>query len=285
MLGFVFSAIAVLILAILVVGAVMVLDMTLGDGERVAAAREETERRWRPPYVSGVELMRWARSVATRSVEKTLGDGADETTAGRLLSNMHEGVSHAMLPDLPRLDAERPVPCPEPGQGVIRVSVPEAIGVADHLRRSMTAAARRRLRDRSEEYAGRIADGLIRGSGVPCSLQDDDCMCGAYSVRPLACRPLHAAIIANGLGSYAEQVACEPSGWAAHTDLVGMGIAEGLTQGLEAAGLDGRQYELHGALVTALDNPDAAERWANGEDLFSRCRFGEAGAPNGLSVL
>ena len=46
------------------------------------------------------------------------------------------------------------------------------------------------------------------------------------------------------------------------------GIEIGMIRALKSAGLDSNLYELNSALVTALENPDAEERWARGENLF-----------------
>ena len=190
-----------------------------------------------------------------------------------------------MLPLATRLESGRAVPCPDAGQGVVGVSAPEAIEIANRLRASLTKSQLSRLRRRSEENARQIAlNPRWAGPDVPCSLQGDDGICTAYSDRPLKCRPLHAAVIAHELGLDAGSDE-EESAWAAHTDIVGQGIAEGLTRGLEAAGLDAKIYELHSALIAALDNPDAADRWANGEHVFAGCRLRNPDSDERLSLL
>ena len=52
----------------------------------------------------------------------------------------------------------------------------------------------------------------------------------------------------------------------------GRGVQTGLCIGAIRSGLDGRTYELPGALLRALDTPDAEERWARGEDVFAGCK-------------
>jgi hypothetical protein len=42
----------------------------------------------------------------------------------------------------------------------------------------------------------------------------------------------------------------------------------GVTRALKSAGLDANIYELNSALAAALETPDAAERWARGEQVF-----------------
>ena len=43
-----------------------------------------------------------------------------------------------------------------------------------------------------------------------------------------------------------------------------------MTRALKSAGLDANIYELNSAVATALEIPDAAERWARGEDVFRK---------------
>jgi hypothetical protein len=50
---------------------------------------------------------------------------------------------------------------------------------------------------------------------------------------------------------------------------IGRAVQIGLSQTLEDAGLDSKLYELSGALLTALDTPNAAKRWARGEQIFA----------------
>jgi len=286
MVGLVLALITVVVVVLGVAAIIMFFDLTFGDGERIVEDREQAERRWRPPYVRGAELMSWTRSMTARIVGMVLRDGADATTPKKLAVKLNDGASRAMLPLASRLDSDREVACPETGQGVIGVSVPEAIELADYLRRSLPKSEVLRVHQRSRENADLIAqDPSLRGSGSPCSLQGGDCVCRAYPARPFGCRPLHAVTIAHELGLDAVPDDGEPADWATYADAIGQGIAEGLARGLESAGLDGKIYELHSALVTALDNPDAAERWAKGEDVFGHCRLHQPGPHNGLSLV
>lgn len=54
----------------------------------------------------------------------------------------------------------------------------------------------------------------------------------------------------------------------AHEQTVAQGIEMGMTRALKSAGLDSSLYEFNSALATALETPDAAERWARGERVF-----------------
>ena len=50
------------------------------------------------------------------------------------------------------------------------------------------------------------------------------------------------------------------------------------------SGLVGNTYELHSALLRALDTPDVAERWARGEDVFAGCKVPVECLGSGLSL-
>ena len=186
----------------------------------------------------------------------------------------NRGATDAMLPGARLREASWPVPCPQAGQGVIGVSPPEAIQLATYLRRSLSSSQLKTFRDEAQRNAEILAEGPGRSiTDAPCSLQGDDCVCLAYSDRPMECRPLHAAIIAEKLDLNPLTGASESSPSATHIETINQGIREGLARGLDGAGLDGGTYELHSALVAALDDPDAAEHWAAAEDVFGGCRL------------
>lgn len=60
--------------------------------------------------------------------------------------------------------------------------------------------------------------------------------------------------------------------------------AAGLCVGSARSGFDGRTYELHSALLRALDTLDTEERWARGEDVFAECRVPAECLGSGLSL-
>jgi hypothetical protein len=54
--------------------------------------------------------------------------------------------------------------------------------------------------------------------------------------------------------------------------VVEQGAETGLAEALVSAGRDGNVYELNSALATALNTPNAAARWASGEEIFAGCK-------------
>lgn len=247
----------------------MIYDVAFGRGAEVVAAREAEARRWTPPFVTGRDLFQWARSIATVSVEEVLDRGPGASTAMDIVRQLDGGVARAMLPGVAPREASRPVACPEEGQGRIGVTPPEAIVLAESLRATLEDDELESLGKKVSTYGEWIAVGR---SSTPCALQEDGCLCAAYDVRPMACRPCLAERAAARFPRARQHAAAGPDLVLDHTLPVGLGVVEGLTLGLERAGLDGNRYELHSALQRALACPDAGARWAAGEPVFLGCQ-------------
>jgi Fe-S-cluster containining protein len=269
MIGLVAVAVAIALLILAWMGAAMFFDVALGSGARVVTTRETEARKWTPPYVSGDELSGWARSTASGAVEDVVGRVPASEAPGEIMHRLNGGAAQAMLPGLHPGSAKREVACPQAGQGVIGVTAPEAMQIAAYLRRQFSRSELKSVRDESERTARHLAESRSRSvADAPCALQGDDCVCMAYPERPVSCRPLHATILADELNLPLTPAGPGSAEAAAHMDVIGRAISDGLAQGLESAGLDAKLYELHAALVMAIDHPDAAERWASGESLF-----------------
>lgn len=269
----------------LVVGAVLVgafgvailFDVALAGGARALAVREVESRRWRPPFVRGHELFDWARTAAYGTVDRVLREPPDADTPRRLMSEMEAGLEHALVPGFPPRRHAGPVPCPEVGQGVVVLTAPEALALADCLREYLSPAELERVRNESEDNVGWIRRiSSVYGSDAPCALQRADCVCKAWRARPLQCRAAHAVSMARAAGDedpWLEQ------GAPRHAEQICAGARVGLRDGLGRVGLDDGLYEMHGALARALEVPNAAARWARGERLFTAC------LPSGIDAL
>lgn len=272
MTGALLIVVVLVILGVLFVVGLICFDLFSGSAEQTLAERRKAERRWQPPFARGRDLAHWARQRATQIVRKWVGEKPTAAAAGKLSAALHEGATRAMLPLVAEEQAQRTVACPDEGQGMIGVTVPEVLEIADYIRR-MPRAERKRIHDLAFENAKKLQNvdhTQFSAEQTPCPLQGDDQVCRVYDARPLRCRPLHAALIAEQLGLEAPQEGELPS-WVPEAQTVEQGIEEGLAQGLESAGLDAHLYELNSALVTALDTPNAAQRWRAGEDTFAQC--------------
>lgn len=231
---------------------------------------------WLPPFLRGEALRNWAEATAERLARQRLAQKLTGETAVQLAAEVEAGAMRAMLPAAELSDLERIVACPEAGQGKVGVTAPEALALAAYLRRNRSRVEQDRIYRQAVENVKKLA---VRKSSqgdappLPCPLHGKDHVCCAYGARPLQCRPLHAVEIAKDLGGHGfprETSAIGADQGCGHEHTVAQGIERGLTRALKSAGLDADIYELNGALATALETPDAAERWAKGENIFCK---------------
>lgn len=270
--GLLFLLVPLALFVVVGVAIVMLVDVTLLGGDRVVEERRRMSRWWRPPYVGGAALLSWARETGKELVGRTLEGNPSEATPVEVSAKLHDGAMRAMLPRVSEYNLRREVPCPVGGQGTVGVTALEAIELAEYIRNNLSAREQASILSSARSYSDVLADDASGGtSPTGCSLQGGDCLCMTYGARPLRCRPLHAAMILErfGLGSWDDGV--EESD-AARARLIAEGVEEGLVGALDIAGLDGNLYELNSALATALETPDAARQWLDGEAVFLHCR-------------
>ncbi len=273
MLVFAILASVVVLLAVLVLGVAMWFDVSNGGG-RVLAERRRAARNWRPPFARGGDLLKWAAATTERLVARRLSGKPTAQTPVQLAAEVQAGAMRAMLPLAEPCDRECVVPCPEVGQGRIGVTVPEVLEIADYIRQRLPRADAKRIHDLAARNSITLANVTGQNDApvnVHCPLQGEDRVCVVYPDRPLRCRPLHAMAIAEQLGIELSNEGEAP--WEHHEQIVQRGVEQGLTRALKSAGLDDQRYELNSALVKALDTPDAAQRWARGENLFTECKL------------
>lgn len=101
-------------------------------------------------------------------------------------------------------------------------------------------------------------------------------VCVIYQVRPLACRGLAShdrrACTQAASGQRENIPYSEP-----HMRLRGL-VQNAMQSALRDAGRSWLMHELNAALLIALDEPDAAQRWHQGEDVFAAARVTEVPA-------
>lgn len=265
------SLLMVFLLYALILGGSLVIGMLLPSSALGAHAKAMLN--WVPPFLYGDALRSWATATSERLAKKRLGGRRTGKLAAILAAEVEDGAMHAMLPTAAPADLERVIACPETGQGMVGLTAPEALAIADFLRKHRSRAEQRRIYGMALENTQKIA-ARMRGEGetapLPCPLQGSGHVCCAYDVRPLRCRPLHALAIASDLGgsSSAPPAGAEAADENSHEATVAQGVELGVTRALKSAGLDANIYELNSALATALGTPDASERWAKGENVF-----------------
>lgn len=190
-------------------------------------------------------------------------------------------------------DLEREQPPPRPlacGEGCaycctaieVHVSALEVLRVADHVSQTLTSSDLADLVKRTETVDAEKKEAREAGAERPrftCPLLVDN-RCSVYDVRPFVCR---------GFNSY-DTLTCEQrkrdgdesvviEGYV-HPQKVAQSASNGVRLGCIAAGLEDDVLDLAPALLIALTNPDAKERWLGGEAVFetARARLGDEGA-------
>jgi hypothetical protein len=266
----------VVLLLVCVVGAALFIQAAFW-GERDMAEQNRAVLMWRPSFIRGAALRDWAAAIAQGIAANRLAAPRTAKTAGVLAAELQDLAAHAMLPLARQAERERTVPCPECGQGMVFITAPEALAIADHIRKNLFRNERKRIHDLAVLNANKIAaskPGDLEKVPLCCPLLGQNQYCCVYAARPLRCRPLHAIYVARDMGSRAVQPAGQ-EGKAPeverHEQNVEQGIEIGLNRALSCAGLDSKFYELNSALVAALDTPNAAERWAHGDNVFENC--------------
>jgi hypothetical protein len=112
----------------------------------------------------------------------------------------------------------------------------------------------------SEDYAdARIPYALLR-----------DGQCTVYEAHPIRCRRWNSVdSAACEAGFHDARAAIVPVD--AYAFAAGEGVQAGLHAGVTQLGLDGRRYELHGAVWRALEVADAADQWVRSAAVFRDC--------------
>jgi hypothetical protein len=271
-LTFIYIALAGLVLV-----AVGLIIRSAFRGEQDLAEQNKSVLAWRPPFMRGEALRNWAADGAEQLAQSRLSGERTGQAVVQLAADLEEGAARAMLPLARQAELERVVACPENGQGTMGVTAPEALALAAHLRKTKSKVELERIYELAVESSKDLALGARAGFAalkVPCTLEGEDGVCCAYAARPLGCRPLHAESVAANMGSRDANASNCPKaapGEERHEQTVAQGVELGLGRALKSAGLDSSVYELNSALAKALETPDAADRWAKGENIFEKC--------------
>src|SRR5262249_7606119 len=97
-----------------------------------------------------------------------------------------------------------------------------------------------------------------------CVFLRDDWLCGIYKFRPLNCR----GWTSKSRDDCASEGTVRPH---ALVHLAAQAVGNGLTRATAAMELESSSYEFEAAILRALETPDAAGRWACGEQIFTGC--------------
>lgn len=150
----------------------------------------------------------------------------------------------------------------------VRVSVmpPEAFHLARHVNETFTPEERAALMDRLRAYVDSIAALPVEARMkhvLACPFLNAQGSCSVYTARPLACRMHHSR----------SRAACEDANSPIPVieDFVNatIPVMEGICNGCAMAGMVPDELEFAPAMIIALEQPDAEDRWLAGENVFT----------------
>lgn len=197
--------------------------------------------------------------------------GAVEEAAAIALGRAEELAAIARVREPP----DRPIAC---GKGCssccsakVLVAPPEVVRIAAHARRTLPPEAFAALAARVAEAHER-SRGLTRkervASRVRCPLLDEAGACGFYEVRPIVCAGWNSLDAEGCVAHFDDRTAPAPPETHPQSNEVCLAVLGGLIGAGIDRKLDCRPLELHAALVIALGDEDAGERWRKGEPVF-----------------
>ncbi len=167
----------------------------------------------------------------------------------------------------------------------VRVSAAEAIGIAEALTEAYPpdwlASLRAIIAQRVERIGTLSTTRAYLEARLPCAFLAPDGGCAVYERRPLVCRGYHSLSRAACQEKYVDLASPAPP-IDSYAHMASNAVLHGVVAAVSAAGKDGRIYELHGAVLRALDTPEAGLRWARGEEVFAGCKL-SVGDPGGVS--
>ena len=147
----------------------------------------------------------------------------------------------------------------------------EAFVLAEYVRTRMTAAQQADVKHRLVANRARIAPLTPlqhTQAGIACALLVNGA-CSVYEARPAACRKYYSLSVATCRSAFEHPT--EPLNGPLEDDtlrIAGNAVALGYARGIEESGRDANRYELHAALLEALENPKASRRYRDGKKAF-----------------
>jgi Putative zinc- or iron-chelating domain len=153
----------------------------------------------------------------------------------------------------------------------VLVAPPEAARIAEHARRTLAPEVYTSLVERVHKAHER-SRGLTRAerirASIPCPLLDESGACSLYEVRPVICSGWNSLDRAGCDAHFLDHTAPSPPELHPQSNEVALAVLGGLIGAAIDRHLDARPLELHAALVIALSDEHAGERWRRGEPVF-----------------
>ena len=158
----------------------------------------------------------------------------------------------------------------------VRATVPEVLAVERYVREHFTAEAIEGLKERAREYRAAyevLPPGQRMSRACPLLVGE---LCTAYEVRPLICRGTNSLDAQKCLQR--RENPNEPSTVPIFRSMYDTATAlrAGISYGVTECGFPQYDVILGYALLIALEDPEAGERFFRGEDVFEPSRAEEA---------
>jgi Fe-S-cluster containining protein len=156
----------------------------------------------------------------------------------------------------------------------VGTTVPEALRIAEYLRRTLSPEELRATRERvaeSDDRKRRMSLGQRADARLPCPLLVNH-RCAAYPVRPLTCRGFNSSDAHRCEFFLKSPRKVVVPNYVPQLRLTTF-VLDGIRAGLSESGLNDDLLELTAALRIAFEVPDAAERWLAGEAVFAPARL------------
>jgi hypothetical protein len=176
--------------------------------------------------------------------------------------------AESLLDTLNDADVKEPIAC---AKGCVHccttyvsATVPEILNVARNVRLN---AARTARTFNAAGRAAQIPQNQREARRILCPMIEQH-MCGAYVERPLACRALLSTSLETCMKIFVEDMALRIP-HAGNSALNRSVVVLMLKAALMLAGLPHKHYELTQAMMVALMDPRAEERWLAGEPIFA----------------
>lgn len=147
----------------------------------------------------------------------------------------------------------------------------EAFVLAEHIRTRMSTEQQADVKSSLATNRARIAPLAPlhhTQAGIACALLVSGA-CSVYEARPAACRKYYSLSVETCRSAFERPT--EPLNGLLEDDalrLAGNAVALGYARGVEESGRDANRYELHTALLEALDNPKSLRRYQDGKKAF-----------------
>lgn len=194
------------------------------------------------------------------SAQSAIAEDCSDENLRRIISRIHQHIEEQLMPFVPK-DEKKRVMCRRGCFHCCRVHVPvlypEALYIASYLSRTLSKSKLGRFIADMEIFAGDIAsyDEEERiAANKPCVFLGEEGECTIHSVRPLACRSVVSADAQACRESLIMTLLDDPVFVPInikHKSIVDSAFV-GLSEALDAHGLDSKSYEITSKVVSLL---------------------------------